>query len=229
MPEGVAALPHYTMIKLIAFDMDGTIYSSEPILHQSYDVAVKRYNKEYKHNLKTPNVKEIMKLIGLNPTIIYSTLFPELDKQNITFIGRMILEELCKNIKKGGGRLLGNIHKFLPELYKRYRLQVVSNGRREYLKTILEGFELIRYFSPLRTVKENESKAELLKRIMHAESIKPSETIMLGDRANDKEAAVQADVKFIGCNFTDSDDNEITDALFVITDYKELILWLNQQ
>lgn len=209
------------MIKLICMDLDGTIYSSEKVLEPAYSAAVTRFNEKYGTALKTPTTGEIIKLVGQNPRVIYATLFPELDDERCEKLGSLILEELCQLISMGKGELLGGVRDFLENIVGRYRFQVVSNGRKEYIESVLRGFRLDG-FGTLRSVLGDESKGDLLRRVMREEGVGAGETLMVGDRENDLIAARECGVKFVGCCFGHSDPGELAGADRVISNFSEL-------
>ena len=68
-------------IKLVAFDMDGTIYTSEGILVPSYHTGIEKYNIKYGMNLRKPTVEELEHQIGQPVKIIFRNLFPEMKNE----------------------------------------------------------------------------------------------------------------------------------------------------
>ena len=216
-------------IKFIAFDMDGTIYTSDGILLPAYYKGIELFNKKHSYSLEKPSKEELEYQIGQPVRIIFSNLFPELrGKSELNILSELVLNVFLEMISDKGGKVFEGVHDTIEALYnKGYKLAVASNGRHAYLMQILKSFDLEKYFVPLVAINDDDIsvKSDILKEYMRKYGIEKAEFLMVGDRTSDLEAAKEVDCSFIGCNYGFAAD-EIKDAEIVISNFGEILNYL---
>lgn len=203
--------------------MDGTLYSSEPIIEKVYAQSVKILNQEKNTQYTAPNFKTIEPLIGQPVKLIYQSLFPNISQENMSFLGATIMQGFQKAIKTYGGILFEGADKVLQTLQNQgFQVFVASNGRREYLEAIIHKFNLS--FAPFVCVEEYgiQNKSQILAWYLKNYSLKPSEMIMVGDRASDLIAARDNQCFFIGCHFGHGPLEEIQTADVLVNHLSEI-------
>ena len=211
------------MVRAVSFDLDGTLYSSEPIIEDAYREAVIEFNKLYDKSLIPPTFSQIESLIGQPVYKIYKTLFPGLTEEEISIIGSIIINILTSKILREGGLLFDGVKDVFYWLNSNnYMVFIASNGRREYIDAVLNKFDLV--CMPFVCIGEKgiAKKSDILFYYMKEYDISSSEMIMVGDRKSDIEAAREAGVKFVGCLFGHGDPNEINGSDFFIKDITEI-------
>lgn len=212
-------------IKIIVFDMDGTIYSSESILHKAYKHAIAQYNDDTQANIPTPNLQTILAQVGQPAPKIFASLFPQLSLEQRNHLNEYSLQNLCDMILQGGGMIYPGIEKTLNKLLqKQYPLFIASNGRRPYIESILKGFDLAKFFGKLITIEDPgiASKAEIIQHYIKENSLQPKQCIMVGDRTADLEAARKAQSFFCGVTWGHGPVHEVSSADIIIEKTGEL-------
>lgn len=217
-------------IKLVAFDMDGTIYTSEGILVPAYHIGIEKYNIKHGMNLRKPTVEELEHQIGQPVKIIFRNLFPEMknDAGALLELSEIVLDEFLGMIQKKGGRVFEHVEETLKILTnKGYKLAIASNGREPYLAEILNAFDLKEFFVPLVTINDTTitKKADILKNYMEQFQLTAEEIVMVGDRSSDLEAARIVNCQFIGCDYGFA-AHEIETADRVVKDFKDILQYL---
>lgn len=187
-------------IQLAAFDMDGTLYNSRPMIHNVYIRAIDRLNDETGLNLNVPGHDEIMAQIGNPVRQIFLNLFPDLEKEALNRLSLIILEEVTNAVKNLEGTVYDHVHDVFQALHQKgIQTVICSNGRRPYLEAIIEISNIGKFIKPLETLNDLKfsHKGELLKYYIQREKSTPKSTIMIGDRKSDYDAAVYNDSHFI--------------------------------
>jgi phosphoglycolate phosphatase len=212
-------------IKAVVFDMDGTLYSSESILHQAYVAAVRDFNRERKLHVPTPSLQEILHQIGQPASAIFKNLFPDLSSEEQKVLNSFSLKNLCQSISQGGGELYPGIIEslsFLQSIDK--KLFIASNGRTAYLSSILQGFSLTHFFENFVTLEMNgiDTKAGIILYYMKESAFKAEEVLMVGDRTSDIDAARIAGTWFAGVLWGHDPGQEVADADIILEDTLEL-------
>lgn len=207
---------------VVAFDLDGTLFSSEAILGRAYAVAVAEANRRWSLGLETPRLEAILALVGRPVAEILAHLFPALSADRRHDFSTFVLDELVAQIRAKKGVLFAGVPETLAELRRRgHPLVVVSNCRRAYLEAILGAYGLAGLFEAAVC---NEDDPSLGKNGFLKKSIAARRGVMVGDRASDGEAARFAGVKWIGCAFGHAaeTDKELEAADAVIHSFPEI-------
>jgi phosphoglycolate phosphatase len=212
-------------LKAVAFDMDGTLYSSEPLIAEVYAQSVKIVNQKYQLDLNSPTFAQIEPLIGQPVKAIYDKLFPGISLKLMDELGKLIMDNFKSAIASQGGTLFPAVKKLFQDLAKlNLKLFIASNGKREYINAILQKFSLVtESFVCINDTPDLIEKADLLSYYLELHQIQNSELIMVGDRYSDLEAARKNKCVFIGCNFGHGNKEEIKTADFIIHDLSEVL------
>ncbi len=212
-------------IKAVAFDMDGTLYSSEPLIENVYKETLMEVEKITHKKYKYPTFNEIEPLIGQPVKIIYETLFYDLSEKEKSLFGQIVLKKFQETIMKQGGYLFPKVKETIDFLNsKNLHVLIASNGKREYIDSILNKFSL--NTEPFICVDESPSiqkKADILKYYLKEYQLQKDEIIMVGDRTSDYDAANELGIFFVGCNFGHGHISEIKNAHIIIQNIHEVI------
>ena len=194
----------------LAFDMDGVIYTAEDFIADAYKEAIKHSGL----NLPVPSSSQIMQQIGKPIWEIYSNLFPDITKQEMLEFRTFTRKWVVQMVSEKKGNVYKGIPELLNELSQKYILAACSNGGAGYIETILNTYDLYKYFIPVLTLdSENVSnKGELLKSYISKYGNNSSSWIMIGDRKTDLDAARFNNCRFIGCKWGHVYKGELTYA-----------------
>ena len=212
--------------KLVCFDMDGVLYSSEAMIADAFRDAVLEYRKESGKVIAVPELPRIMEEVGRPIRTIYANLFPQLTLEDRDRVSVLALDALEKMVRAEEGTLLSNALEILEHLRMGgVAVGLASNGRAQYLDAILETYGMDQFF-PDRAVIDGSAlpdKGSLITHAMERHGIAPSDTLMVGDRLTDYDAAHQAGVDF-ACVLTghgsDFSDHQFT---WSVHDLEELV------
>lgn len=203
----------------ILFDLDGTIVKSERGIFNSIRHALKDYNME---NISD---EELLPFIG--PPLVDS--FEKL----MGFKGEEIMEVVNKyraHYSKVGlfeNDLYPGIVELLHALKENCRLFVVTTKPQPFAEKILAYYDLDiifeKIYGPTFDGKFND-KRELLEYALQDSDLKASESLMIGDRFYDMEAAAANHVDALGVLYGYGDEQELMEsgAKYVVSTTKEI-------
>ncbi len=213
--------------KEIAFDVDGTLYSSEGIILTAYEQGINSFNSKYpNYNIKIPSLNNLLNLIGYPIDYIYENLFPKLSPDERTNLRKLIENKLLNAIKNKNGILFNGVYETLEYLNnKKYKLFIASNGGFPYLNLILKTYKIKKFFQPIITINNINicNKGDILLEYQKTANLNPNSTLMVGDRLSDLEAANKLGCRFIGCSYGHGNNNEIKSADIIISRISDII------
>jgi len=214
------------MRALIAFDLDGVLYSAEPFLEAAYREAIANVNRERPGSFpRVPSTQEILAHVGWPVTVILARLFPNAERAAIDLMNAETLRVICTHVLRGAGIVFPNVAETLARLQQSdYLLTVASNGRRPYIEAVLTANALATYFTDLIAVDQTrfKEKADLLRAYVIRHDAAPARLVMIGDRASDVEAAAAVGCHFIGCDYGHGHRDEIEAAGPTISSFDQL-------
>jgi phosphoglycolate phosphatase len=214
------------MRALIAFDLDGVIYSSEPFLGEAYREAIANVNARRPNSFsRVPSTREILDHVGWPVPVILARLFPEIDRTAVDLLYAETLDVICARIERGEGMLFAGVQETLARLRQAgLALAVASNGRRRYIETVLSSYGIAQHFAGLITVDGGAitNKGQILRGYLERYRLTPERMVMIGDRASDVEAAIAIGCHFVGCDYGHGYRGEIEGAGPVVSAFGEL-------
>ena len=215
------------MRALVAFDLDGVLYSSEPFLGDAYREAIATVNERRPGSFpRVPTTEEVLQHVGWPVSVILERLFPQIEATAVALLYDATLEVICARVARGEGRLFEDVAATLDALrQKGVLLAVASNGRRRYVETVLATYGLTERFVPLLTVDDEgavHSKTDLLRAYRARHGVPVGQLVMVGDRASDVEAAGAAGYLFVGCDYGHGHRDEIVGAGPIIATFADL-------
>lgn len=214
------------MLSLVAFDLDGVLYSSERFLADAYREAIGRVNDVLPGAFPAvPTTEEIFAHMGWPVDVMAARIFPSVSEEARKQLLVETLDAIVRRVRAGRGEVFDGVPEVLAELAARgLTLAVASNGRRPYLDAVLETHGLASFFVPLEasTTGNVLAKSEILRRYMTRHGAAPNATLMVGDRSSDVEAARAAGVPFVGCDYGFGHRGELDGAGPVIDSMREL-------
>lgn len=217
-------------VRYLAFDIDGTLFSSEEIILDVYKESILLYKQKTGSNLELPSKEKIMAQIGKPVKTIFLNLVPQLSEKDRDSISDDVLRILCEKVMMGEGHIYEKVKETLLQLYQNsYILVTASNGRAKYIDSILNVVGIDQLFSDKVTL-DYESlkvKGDILLYYMEKYKIQPIQILMIGDRFSDFEAAQKAKTPFLFCEYGHAEPGEIpsyTAKCSQISDLIEILL-----
>lgn len=191
-------------VRALLWDIDGTLYSSESIIHQTYQAGFIEYQRRFGRPEHIPNLPEIMAQIGKPVRVIFENLAPTLPREEQDQISLQILHTLVLRVGEGAGEHYNGVAEVLHTLHRRgYEYHSASNGRFPYIEAVLRrngSYHLFRAVDVVdnRTIMD---KAELVAFTLRNYGFAPEEAAVIGDRASDRDAAVANGCPFVACRY----------------------------
>lgn len=202
----------------IIFDMDGTLFTSEPILHAAYIEAVAKFEKSYANSIKKPSLDDILRYVGYPADVIFQNLFPDISPENRQLLNQLALGVLVQKIEKNNALIYDGIENLLKKIdQQNKKMFLASNGRRKYLEKIIAAFEMNWYFDPFMTIEDSQTptKSAIVEYYISRNSLQKEKTLMVGDRKSDLIAAKDNQISFAGVLWGHGSKEEISGANYV--------------
>ncbi len=193
------------MRALIAFDLDGVLYSAEAFLGEAYRDAIANVNERRPGSFpRVPTTREILDHVGWPVPVILQRLFPAIEPAAVELLYDETLRVIAAYVRQKRGELFPDVVATLQRLRAGgFTLVVASNGRRPYIEAVLETYDLVPLFDRLITVDRGrlDDKASVLRAYLAHHAIAAAQMTMVGDRTSDVEAAQAVGAPFIGCDY----------------------------
>jgi phosphoglycolate phosphatase len=199
-------------VRYLAFDIDGTLFSSEEIILDVYKESILLYKQKTGSNLELPSKEKIMAQIGKPVKTIFLNLVPQLPEKDRDSISDDVLRILCEKVLRGEGHIYENVKKTLIQLHQNsFVLVTASNGRAMYIDSILKVVGVDHLFSHKITLDYAtlKVKGDIILYYMEKYKILPNQILMIGDRFSDFEAAQKANTPFLFCEYGHAEPGEI--------------------
>ena len=176
------------MIKLVAFDFDGTLADSVDFCLSCFDMVFERFMGD-----KAPSREAIYQTFGMNePGVIRHFMggfVPEAEEYFYE-LHRKLHQEWCNDLYPGCRQLLD----FLQE--KSVPMSILTGRSEITCKISLEILDLGKYFINMQNGSpEKNDKAAQMRFLLEKYNLQPEELVYVGDAVSDVESAHRAGVK----------------------------------
>ena len=208
-------------IKLIIFDLDGTLVNSSVDITNALNYAIGPYG------IELLTVEKTISLVGEGIT----RLIEKLVGQNAADLKAVVLQRFLDYYSEH----LADFTLPYPgvretlEMLGTYKKTVISNKRADLSRGLLETLELSGYFDIIwgsDSVAEKKPSPMPLLEMLKKVACGPDEAVIVGDSNYDIEAGKAAGVRTVAVSYGYRDISLLQDADFIIDSMKELIFKL---
>lgn len=210
------------MLQSIIFDMDGTLFQTDKILELSLEDTFNHLRSLNKWDTVTP-IDKYRQIMGVPLPKVWEALLPNHSNEVREQTDAYFLERLIENLRSGKGELYPNVKEVFSYLKENnYSIYIASNGLSEYLKAIVNYYNLDNWVTETFSIQQIESlnKSDLVRTILVKYNI--TYGAVVGDRLSDINAAKDNGLVSIGCNFDFAQEDELSQAEVIIDDLIEL-------
>ncbi len=212
------------MIKLLIFDLDGTLADTSRDIAESINYAVEPFGTG------PYSIEETKAMVGSGITKLLNSLLPEnvvSDDGKADAAFKKVSDRFLNHYSK---HLLDyttaypNVKETLP-LLGRYRKAVLSNKRESFSLDVLKGIGIHNYFEVINgsdsVTEKKPSPVPVLETMKHFKASK-DEAVMIGDSNFDVEAGKAAGIKTVAVTYGFRSANMLKDADYIIDDMGDL-------
>ena len=217
------------MLKLLIFDLDGTLADTSKDITDAVNYAVKPFGVE------SLSVSEIKAMVGSGISKLIESLIPPHPPIPPSLMGdnrEVAKEEAVKRFLEYYSIHLLDYTNTYPQVketlskIEAYKKAVISNKREVLSKKVLEGLGLLKFFDIVLgsdSVPERKPSPvpifELLKRF----GVSKDEAVIIGDSNYDIEAGRAAGIKTIAVTYGYRDREVLKGADFIIDNFGEIL------
>lgn len=208
-------------IKLIIFDLDGTLVNSGADITNALNYAIRPYGYEQL------TVERTISLVGEGVTRLIEKLLGRKAADLKDVVLKRFLEYYSEHLADFTVPYPG-VRETL-EVLGNYRKAVISNKREDLSKLLLDKLGLSGYFDIIwgsDSVSEKKPSPAPVLEMLKKLSCGPDEAVMVGDSNYDIEAGKAAGVKTVAVSYGYRHISLLKDADFIIDNMKELIFKL---
>ena len=193
----------------ILFDLDGTLTDPAEGIIKCYQYSLDRLNAS------CPPAEALTAFIGPPIRATFAAVL-ETDDEALIEQALTIYRERFSTIGLFENRIYEGVPEMLTELQASgYDLFVATSKPRVYAEKILSHFALDGYFIKVHGNELNgrlDDKAELVSELLAAHGLRPSETMMVGDRWHDIAAARRNNISSLGVTYGYGSETELHTA-----------------
>ncbi|MGB9577434.1 MAG: HAD family hydrolase [Candidatus Micrarchaeia archaeon] len=187
------------MIKLVVFDIDGTLVDSDAALARAFQNTFSAFG------LKSPSMQQVIKFAGNAEKkwleLIVAETSQHATPQKISEMSEYFRKKYYSFYFPVMAHLKAGVKEALNQIRGLgVKTAIITNGKRAYVERVTSFFKIAELFDETISVDEvshTKPSPEPLTRVLHDLRVKPSEALYVGDTEIDAETARGAGVKFV--------------------------------
>ncbi len=207
------------MLKLLIFDLDGTLADTSLDIADAVNYAVEPLGKG------PYSVEEIKAMVGSGITNLMRSLIPSEAPISEESIIKRFLEYYSEHLLDNT-KAYPYVKETLSKLGSRYKKAVISNKREGFSREIMEGIGILQFFDIVLgsdSVREQKPSPVPLLEVMKRFGAAKDEAVMIGDSNYDIEAARAAGIKAFAVTYGFRSRESLKDADYIIDKFDELL------
>jgi phosphoglycolate phosphatase len=205
-------------IKLLMFDLDGTLVDTSKDITNALNYALKPYG------LKELTVEDTTKMVGEGLTRLVEKILGESNVQLRDAVINGFLDYYSKHLTDYS-TIYPGVRETLGRL-NGYKKAVISNKRESLSTRLLEELSLNKYFDLVigsDTTPERKPSPVPVIYVVSKFGISPQESMMVGDSNYDIEAGKKAGVKTVAVTYGYKEKEYLKDADYMIDEFRDLL------
>ena len=207
------------MLKLLIFDLDGTLVDTSLDIADAVNYAVEPLGKS------RYSVEEIKAMVGSGITKLFRSLIPPESSIPEESIIKRFLDYYSAHLLDNT-KAYPYVKETLSRLGDHYKKAVISNKREGFSREILEGIGILQFFDIVLgsdSVREQKPSPVPVLEVMKRFGAAKDEAVMIGDSSYDIEAAGAAGTKVIAVTYGFRSRETLKDADYIIDKFDELL------
>jgi len=204
-------------IKLILFDLDGTLVDTRQDITTALNHALKQYG------MQELTVQDTVKMVGEGITRLIEKILGDEKLHMRDEIIKIFIEYYSEHLADYS-REYPYVRETLEQL-SGYKKAVISNKRESLSVELLKKLDLSKYFNLIAgsdTTPEKKPSPVPILHIMGKLETKPYESIIVGDSSYDIEAGKKAGIKTVAVTYGYRERKYLQDADYMIDSLKDL-------
>jgi phosphoglycolate phosphatase len=205
-------------LKLIIFDLDGTLVDTVQDITDALNYAMKPYD------IKNLTVRDTMAMVGEGISRLIEKALPAEKRHLKDDVIKRFLEYYSGHLADKS-RGYPHVKETLENLTN-FKKAVISNKREDLSKRLLEELGLSEYFYLIigsDTAGERKPSAIPIFYVISKLGVSPEESIIVGDSTFDIEAGKKAGIKTVAVTYGYRPMEFLTGADYIIDDIRELV------
>jgi len=204
-------------IKLILFDLDGTLVDTSKDITTALNYALKQYGTQ------ELSVQKTIKMVGEGITRLIEKILGDENLHMRDEIIKMFIEYYSEHLAD-----YSHEYPYVRETLEQlsgYKKAVISNKRESLSIELLENLDLLKYFNLVAgsdTTSEKKPSPVPIFHIMEKLETKPYESMIVGDSSFDIEAGKKAGIKTVAVTYGYQERQYLQDADHMIDSLKDL-------
>ena len=210
-------------IKLIIFDLDGTLVETVQDITNALNYAL------ISHGIKKLTVKETTELVGEGITRLVEKVLPAGKEHLKDDVMKKFLEYYSEHLIENS-KEYPHVRETLEKL-NHFKKAVISNKRETFSKRLLEELDLEKYFNLIigsDTAGERKPSPVPVLYVISKLSVRPEESIVMGDSYYDIEAGKMAGTRTVAVTYGYQPKELLKKADYLIDDLRELVPLLQE-
>ena len=210
-------------IKLIIFDLDGTLVETVQDITNALNYAL------ISHGIKKLTVKETTELVGEGITRLVEKVLPAGKEHLKDDVMKKFLEYYSEHLIENS-KEYPHVRETLEKL-NHFKKAVISNKRETLSKRLLEELDLEKYFNLIigsDTAGERKPSPVPVLYVISKLSVRPEESIVMGDSYYDIEAGKMAGTRTVAVTYGYQPKELLKKADYLIDDLRELVPLLQE-
>ena len=211
------------MLKLLIFDLDGTLTDTAQDITDAINYSLKPYNH------KIYSVEETKAMVGSGISKLLESLVPEKDDISKKAVTDRFLEYYTNHLLDNT-RIYPHVEQTLSKL-SGYRKAVVSNKREFLSKAILDGLGISKFFDVIfgsDSVPEKKPSPVPMIKLLNIFNLTCDQALIIGDSNYDIESGKAAGIKTVAVTYGFRSKDVLKDADFIIDSFSEILNVITQ-